>query len=82
MTKPEFFSEARHDLSGPLAGIRVVEATTTAAGPLCSAMLADLGADVIKVDTPDGEVSRRLPPLLPGTKSVGRRPHSIATSAD
>ena len=67
MTKAEFFRDARKDLSGPLAGVRVVEATTTAAGPLCSAMLADLGADVIKVETPEGEVTRRLPPTLPGT---------------
>ena len=62
MTKAEFFRDARNDLSGPLAGVRVVEATTTAAGPICAATLADLGADVIKVETPDGEVSRRLPP--------------------
>ena len=67
MTKAEFFRDARNDLSGPLAGVRVVEATTTAAGPICAATLADLGADVIKVETPDGEVSRRLPPMLPGT---------------
>ncbi len=67
MTKTEFYRDARNDLSGPLAGVRVVEATTTAAGPLCSAMLADLGADVIKVETPEGEVTRRLPPTLPGT---------------
>ncbi|MGA6971927.1 MAG: CoA transferase [Candidatus Binatus sp.] len=67
MTKAEFFLDARNDLTGPLAGVRVVEATTTAAGPICSAMLADLGADVIKVETPEGEVTRRLPPALPGT---------------
>src|SRR5271154_7319655 len=66
MTKAEFYRHARPDLTGPLAGVRVLEATTTAAGPICSAMLADLGADVIKVETPEGEVSRRLPPNLPG----------------
>ncbi|MGO9266092.1 MAG: CaiB/BaiF CoA transferase family protein [Candidatus Binataceae bacterium] len=68
MTKSEFFRDARDDLSGPLAGVLVVEATTTLAGPSCAATLADLGADVIKVETPQGDVTRRLPPLLPGTK--------------
>jgi formyl-CoA transferase len=68
MKKSEFFRDARNDLSGPLAGVRVVEATTTLAGPSCAAMLADLGADVIKAETPEGDVSRRLPPQLPGTK--------------
>jgi formyl-CoA transferase len=44
--------------------VHVVEATTTLAGPSCAATLADLGADVIKVETPQGDVTRRLPPLL------------------
>jgi formyl-CoA transferase len=66
MRKSEFYREARRDLTGPLAGLRVVEATTTWAGPMCGCLLADLGADVIKVEHPDGEVARRLPPLLPG----------------
>ena len=68
MTKAEFYRHARTDLTGPLAGVRVLEATTTAAGPICSATLADLGADVIKVEMPAGEVNRRLPPFYPGTK--------------
>ncbi len=68
MNKAEFYRDARTDLSGPMAGVRVLEATTSAAGPLCAAMLADLGADVIKVEIPQGEVSRGLPPVFPGTK--------------
>jgi formyl-CoA transferase len=67
MRKSEFFAEARRDLSGPLAGLRVLEATTTWAGPMCGCMLADAGADVIKVEHPLGEISRRSPPFLPGT---------------
>ena len=66
MRKDEFYRDARHDLTGPLAGVRVVEATTTWAGPMCGALLADLGADVIKVELPEGEMARRAPPFLPG----------------
>ena len=65
MKKSEFFRRARADLTGPLAGLRVVEATTTWAGPMCACVLADFGADVIKVELPGGEVARRLPPVLP-----------------
>lgn len=67
MRKSEFYARARADLAGPLEGVRVVEATTTWAGPMCGLVLADLGADVIKVEHPGGEVARRVPPLLPGT---------------
>lgn len=67
MDKAAFFREARQDLPGPLAGVRVVEATTTWAGPMCACLLADLGADVIKIELPTGEVIRRMQPFLPNT---------------
>jgi len=66
MKRSEFFGEARRDRSGPLHGLRVVELTTTWAGPMAGCVLADMGADVIKVEHPKGEVARRVPPLLPG----------------
>jgi formyl-CoA transferase len=66
--RAEFFGEARHDRTGPLQGLGVVELTTTWAGPMAGCLLADLGADVIKVEHPKGEVARRVPPMLPGLK--------------
>ena len=67
MDKSDFYRDAIPDSTGPLAGIRVVEATTTWAGPMCGCLLADFGADVIKVEDPRGEIGRRSPPMLPGT---------------
>ncbi|TDJ23439.1 MAG: CoA transferase, partial [Gammaproteobacteria bacterium] len=65
MDKKEFYADARRDLNGPLAGITVIEATTTWAGPMAACVLADFGADVIKVEQPEGEVMRRVPPAVP-----------------
>jgi formyl-CoA transferase len=69
MKKAEFYREARADLTGPLQGVRVLEATTSWAGPMCGCLLADLGADVIKVEATDGEVARKVQPFLTGPGS-------------
>ena len=67
MDRATFYANATADCAGPLQGIKVVEVTTTWAGPMCGCVLADFGADVIKVETPTGEVNRRLLPMVPGT---------------
>jgi formyl-CoA transferase len=69
MEKRDFYREARSDLAGPLQGIRVLEATTSWAGPMCGCLFADLGADVVKVEAIDGEVGRRVGPFLTGPDS-------------
>jgi CoA:oxalate CoA-transferase len=53
-----------------LHGLRVLDFSTTIAGPHCSRMLADMGADVIKVESAEGETMRTRPPLRDGCSSV------------
>ncbi|MCJ2085200.1 CoA transferase [Methylobacterium sp. E-005] len=57
--------------SGPLAGMRVIELAHIMAGPVCRLMLADMGAEVIKVEKMDGDDTRRtVPPALEGESAA------------
>jgi len=73
--------------AGPLADVRVVDLTRMLAGPYCTMLLADLGADVVKVETLDGDTTRGQGPFLAEDRqrayggyfqSVNRNKRSIA----
>lgn len=51
--------------NGPLSNVTIIDCTMALAGPFGTALLADLGADVIKIEPPKGDVSRSVPPLPP-----------------
>lgn len=66
-----------------LSDVRVVDLTTFLSGPFCTQLLADLGADVIKVESLDGDSSRSIPPHFVGNDSayylsINRNKRSIA----
>jgi crotonobetainyl-CoA:carnitine CoA-transferase CaiB-like acyl-CoA transferase len=58
-------------MPGPLEGLVVLDATQVMAGPFCTLLLADMGAEVIKVEKPTGDDSRRMgPPFINGESAA------------
>jgi len=57
-------------MAGPLFGIRIVEVGHMLAGPYCGMLLGDLGAEIIKVEGPDGDISRGIGPHYVGVHNT------------
>ena len=57
-------------MTRPLASIRVLDLATTIAGPYCARLLADAGAEVIKIETAEGELMRNRPPYRNGASTA------------
>ena len=69
--------------AGPLAGIRVLDLTRVLAGPFCTMMLGEQGAEIIKIETPNGgDDARHIGPFIDGRSgyfmSINRGKKSIS----
>ena len=74
------------DADRALDGLRVLDVTQVMAGPFCAMLLADLGADVIKVEPPDGDSTRQMPGASgtdsPSFNAVNRGKRSIVLESE
>lgn len=57
-------------MSGPLRGKRIIEVGHMLAGPYCGMVLADLGAEIIKVEPPEGDIARNISPYRVGAHNA------------
>ncbi|WP_301119986.1 CaiB/BaiF CoA transferase family protein [Mycolicibacterium fortuitum] len=69
-------------MTGPLAGIRIIEVGVMLAGPYATMMLADLGAEVIKVEPPGGEISRQVSDSYFASLNRGKRSICLDLTSD
>jgi crotonobetainyl-CoA:carnitine CoA-transferase CaiB-like acyl-CoA transferase len=71
-------------MSGALAGVRVLDVTQVMAGPYCAMLLADLGANVVKIEPPSGDSTRQMPGAVgsdsPSFNAVNRGKRSIVVN--
>ncbi len=65
-----------HPATGPLKDLTIIDCTMALAGPFGTALLADLGANVIKVEPPHGDMSRSSPPLPPDYANAAQGGHA------
>src|SRR3546814_10044055 len=79
-----WFQLGRRNMTGPLTGIRIIEFAGIGPGPFCGMMLADHGAEVIRIDRPGGFMDPR-DPLSRGRPSIAlamKNPQAVATARD